>query len=890
MKNYVRIISLCLGFASLIFAQTTTAPIYNMSILAGIPAGNGLGDNGPSTNGVVSSPEGIAVDPNGNIFIADNNNSRIRRIDGTTGIITTFATTTAACYVGTLTPTATTNGDTTTNGSCLNTPIALAFDSKGDLLVTSNNPNGGYIIRINPAATSIQVLSGTNVSGTYNADGQYAFDSVLDSVAGIATDANDNIYYTDNGTNRVKMIKNVNNCMFTAGFHVDPRGATGFAGANPIIGTTCKVYTIAGNNNIIAPQVGTSGTALSASACGNTSNTCTPAGTNTVGDGGPALTARVNGPWGIAVTPDGSMVYVAQNGDHRIRAINMLTGIISTVIGNCTSATSSSNNVGGGNPTVIPCPSGSYGSASASANGDNTLGDGKLASQGTLNSPRGLFLDRVNNVLYVADGSNNRIRAINLGTGIVTSVVGGGSTTGDVASGLNSGLLTSLSLSTPYAVWVQNGLIYFVEQGNNKVRVADPVGQLAKNLVGQPKSTGSGGPATQTYLGFAAALTSSASPRVAVDNSGNVYAVEASTNRIRKITSDGIIHDWAGTGVSGFIGDTNLAVVARLSSPQQLSFDSAGNGYIADAGNNRIRKVDTNGIITTVVGRGSQVTTCSVANSANGTCTVDKSNYVGDGGPPANCLLSAPQGVTVDALGNLIIADTGHNSIRYADLTNNVIWTIAGGVPATSPTGAKVPNGPTDGRSGLGTSGDLDSTNALYGFLSSPRGVAVDKNGNIYIADWGNSVARELIPTNTTTLAYSLFGYYGSGSGSNTSPNIPTGTGLPSVPARIRINGSSQTSVDVDTGGNIYHAVGNDGEVKVVTADHGAVYIVCGNTNNSYVGLNDTGLIYTSGNAVNTQCPQATGVAVAKDGTVYVADRAGVIRKLVCTKNCLPLK
>jgi len=444
---------------------------------------------------------------------------------------------------------------------------------------------------------------------------------------------------------------------------------------------------------------------------------------------------------------------------------------------------------------------------------------------------------------------------------------------------LNSGLLTSLSLSTPYAVWVQNGLIYWAEQGNNKVRVADPVADVTKTLTAVPKSSGSGGPANLAYLGFNFTLTSSASPRVAVDAAGNVYITEASTNRIRQVTTDGIIHDWAGTGVSGFIGDTTAAVAARLSSPQQVAFDGAGNAYIADAGNNRIRKVDTNGIITTVVGRGTKVTSCTVAQSAAGTCTIDKSQYVGDGGPPANALLNAPQGVAVDSKGNLIIADTGNQAIRYANLSSNVITTIAGGVPAG------IVNGPTDGRSGLGTSGQFDSTDARYGLMNNPRGVAVDSSGNIYIADYSNSVARILVPNGNG--GYGLFSYYGSGSGSGTTPNIPTGTGVPSVPARIRINGTNNVSVAVDPAGNQYYALANDGQVKVVTADQSRVYLVAGTTNASQVGGAQTGLNYTSGNAANIQVPDVTGVAVDSTGNVYTADRTGVVLKLSCTKNCL---
>jgi DNA-binding beta-propeller fold protein YncE len=825
MKNYVKRISLCLGFASLTFAQTTTAPIYQMSIVAGVPSGNSLGDNGAAVNGIVSAPQGIAVDASGNVYISDNTNSRIRRIDGTTGVLTTL-----------------------TNSNISN-PNGLAFDSKGDLIVAENG-NNGEIVRVTPDGKTSTVLAGTNVSGTFGGDGQYAYNSVLNSPGGVAVDKNDNIYIADTSNNRVRMIKNVNNCIYTPG--TQPGQAANF------LTNTCTIVTIAGNGNTVSPQVGTS--------CSTTGTplTCAPAGTNTVGDGGPALAARINGPYGIAVTPDGSTLYVAQNGDHRIRSINMLTGIISTVIGNCTA---------GGTPVIVPCTSGNFGNSTSGQN----LGDGRLATQATTNSPRGLYLDSVNNLLYFADASNNRIRVITLSTGIVTTVIGGGGTAGDSGSGTNSGLLTSLSLNTPYGVWVQNGLIYFVEQGNNRVRVADPVAQTVKTLVAQIRSTGSGGPATLASLGFATTLGTTASPRVGVDPAGNVYVVEASTNKIRKVTPDGIINEWAGTGVANFSGDGSAATAARLSAPQSIAFDSAGNAYIADTGNNRIRKVDTNGIITTVVGRGSQVTSCSAAASAAGTCVVDKSNYVGDGGTPANALLSAPQGVAVDSLGNLVIADSGHNAIRYADLTNNVIKTIGGGVPAG------IPDGPTDGRSGLGSSGQMDGLDARYGLLNNPRGVAVDANGNIYVADYANSHVSELVPTNLGGYAYSMFTFYGSGSSSGTTPNIPTGTGAPSVPARIRISSNNATSVAVDAGNNIYFALAADSRVHIISADHSKVYVVAGG------GSNDTGLIYTSSNGLNTQTPAVTGVAVDAKGVVYTADRTGVVRRLICTANCLPL-
>ena len=203
----------------------------------------------------------------------------------------------------------------------------------------------------------------------------------------------------------------------------------------------------------------------------------------------------------------------------------------------------------------------------------------------------------------------------------------------------------------------------------------------------------------------------------------NMYVAEFYGQRVRKIAADGTITTVAGTGTQGYGGDGGPATSALLNGPYRVTLDAAGNLYIADSSNNRIRKVDTNGTIATVAGNGS-------------------ASYSGDGGEATNASLDYPEDTAFDAAGNMYIADLSNNAIRRVD-TKGIITTVAG-------------NG-FQGYSG-------DGGPATQASLDGPVSVAVDAAGNLYISDQGNNVIRKVANGIITTFAGNgNFGFSGDG-------------------------------------------------------------------------------------------------------------------------------
>jgi len=321
-------------------------------------------------------------------------------------------------------------------------------------------------------------------------------------------------------------------------------------------------------------------------------------------------------------------------------------------------------------------------------------GDGGFATEALLSFPEDVTIDSVGN-LYIADSYNKRVRKVD-SSGIITTIAGNGSLdyTGD------GGLATEASFRLIKGIVIDSaGNLYIADSSSNTIRKVDSAG-IITTIAGHDGSSGysgDGGLATEAVLN---------SPTgVSVDSLGNLYIADTNNHCIRKVDTAGIITTIAGhDGSSGYSGDGGLAREAVLNSPIGVSVDSLGNLYIADRNNHCIRKVDTAGIITTIAGHDGS------------------SGYSGDGGLAREAVLDSPQGVSVDSLGNLYIADTNNHCIRKVD-SAGIITTIAG-----------------NGSSGYSGDGGL----AINASLFSPRGISVDGTGNLYISDYNNGSIRKV--------------------------------------------------------------------------------------------------------------------------------------------------
>ncbi|MBC7554864.1 MAG: hypothetical protein H7257_12905, partial [Taibaiella sp.] len=312
----------------------------------------------------------------------------------------------------------------------------------------------------------------------------------------------------------------------------------------------------------------------------------------------------------------------------------------------------------------------------------------------------------------------------------ITTVAG----TGTRSFSGDGGQATAAAIANPYGVAVDaSGNIYIADLANQRIRKVNTSGVITTIAgTGSAGFSGDGGQATAAALHDPVFVT--------VDGRGNVYISDVTNQRIRKVNGSGIITTVAGSGTVGFSGDGGQATNAAFAYPTGAVTDGIGNLYIADQSNNRIRKVDASGVVTTIAGTGS-------------------AGFSGDGGPATAATMNQPYSMAVDGSGNVYIGDRNNSRIRKVT-TSGVITTVAG-------------NG------GYGYSGDGGAATAAT--LNSPEGVVVDGSGNIYITDQYNARVRKVNASGviSTVVGNGTSGYSGDG-GAATAAQIvyPGGLGV----------------------------------------------------------------------------------------------------------------
>lgn len=649
-----------------------------------VVAGNGTpgfsGDGGLAPDATLYGPAGLALDSNNNLYIADSSNLRIRRIDLTTGIISTVAGDGMCSFGGT-----TGDGGLATSAH-LCYPQGVAVDNSGNLYIADYLNQS--IRMVDFTTQNIDTVAGNGLCtfGGPIGDGGAATSAQLCYPQGVAVD-NSGIYIADSGNGLIRKVDIVNHNISTVA-----GGGAGFVDVGLATATRLVPVGVAldrvGNLYIAEPT----NNRIRMVANGNIS---TVAGGGTYGfsgDGTAATGANVAlaNPYGVAVDNDGNL-YIADTFNNRIRKVNNAGpigtfgtfGSINTVVGNGTPGFSGDG--------ALATWASLYNNTSARKLGKFFLDLKELRIRGNF---YGVAVDSIGN-FYIADTGNNRIRMVDT-TGNISTVAGNG-TPGFGGDGTPA---TGANLNNPTGVAVDSvGNLYIADLGNNCIRRVATDGTI--NTVagnGIYGYSGDGMPATGANLN---------SPYgVAVDSLNNLYIADTGNSSIRKVDTNGIISTVAGNGMPGLSGDGTPATGAQLGYPTGVAVDSLGNLYIADQANNLIRKVNvgltvgTFGNINTVAGGGT--------------------GFV-DGGPATGSSLLFPESVAVDGIGNIYIADTYDRRIRKVDVATGNISTVAG-----------------DGNYGFsGDGGD-----ATLAALTYPTGLSLDRNGNLYFSDPGNNRIR----------------------------------------------------------------------------------------------------------------------------------------------------
>jgi streptogramin lyase len=831
-------------------AQSTPIVLpYTINTIAGTGSSGAITPGPAAASEIGSDLRAIAVDAQGDIYFADGTNNVVGEINGKSGVISTVAG--GASTVCSAHTDEAGDGCLAATQTKLDEPRGLALDKSGNLyiadyghsLVEVVNKQTGIMTRVAGAVAN----AGDGGTKSYSGDGGQANVAALNEPRCVRVDNNGNIWICDTGNN---VIREVN-------------ASTG----------------------VISTVVGTDANGTSASTGGFT------------GDGTAANSSGVelNEPTDIVFDKNNN-AYIVDFNNKRIREVTANNDIINTIIGNGgTPATTApvgpqtASSAALGDPTKIDIDSngnlyfadstesviyfydaetqtisiiaGEYGYAGSTtgftvcANNSDTLGDGCPATQALFyqgTSALGVAVDSKNN-LYITDPSDERIREVFTNLNFPAESIGSTATqtvlvhfdANDAPAAINGIVIGSTPgdfTQSAAASCAANGdtttnctlIISFkpIDPGQRSTPLV--VDGLLSHRTFPLTGTGNGvaftiDPATASLLGTGL----SASHGATLDAAGNLYIADTGNNRVVKI-SGGTQTVFAGTGTSGSGGNGGLATAATLNAPTAVTVGPGGIVYIADTGNNEVRAVDpVTGIITVYAGGG---TACTTASPAIYPLPIDTE---GDGCQATQATLKSPSGLAADSNGNLYIADTGDNLIRTVNQRTGTIYLYAGLITGNALcTTAANPDSYGDG---------CPLNQASF---KSPSGLALDGSGDLFVADSGDNIIRELSPS--TGLVTKVAG---------NGQSVFDGDGGLATAASL----DAPSAVKVDAAGDLYIADTGNAAVRFVAATSGDISTLLGQGGTP-------GSAGGTGSATLLQFTSPSGIAIDSLGNVYVSD------------------
>ena len=610
------------------------------------------GDGGPAANASFRVPAGLAFDSEGNLYIADRENHRVRKVDPK-GYISTFAGIGEAGFSGDEGPAV---------KARLNLPSGVVVDKKGNLYISDRSNDR---IRVVDKKGVIRTYAGSGVAG-FQGDAGPALKAQLDKPFGIALDETKNLYIADRNNNRVRK--------------VSPDGI---------------ITTVAGDGGFFF-----------------------------MGDNGPAYRASVAAPTGVALDSKGNL-YIADRNNNRVRVVDRM-GMIRTVVGTGQQDYNGDSEVARETNLYLPFgltvdsndnllvidrshyrirridpKSGQV--ETVAGNGVKLFaGDGGPATGATLSFPHGMSVDKKDNLIF-SDKGHFRIRKITP-DGIINTIGGNGlrGNVGDNIPALEANFynVTTIVQNPKGDMFMASpsGFVSLIRRFDSKGIIHDFIDTATpkyREAISNSKYKG------LVQKGAVATITQFSD--IVFDPNGNLFTSDRLNHQIRKIDTEGNVSTIAGTGDSDHYGDNGPALEAAFRDPNALASDSEGNIYIADTANNLIRKIDTNGIVTTFAGNGEH-------------------SDSGDGGPALKASIRSMDDIEFNPAGELHILGTNTHKVRKIT-KDGKIMTVAG-------------------KGYAGFFGDGGS--ATKAMLQNPAAISFDSKGNMYIADMGNNRIRKV--------------------------------------------------------------------------------------------------------------------------------------------------